>query len=137
MKVNEILQYDETMKNLIDNTTMDAKIKFRFLNMRKQFEPVVQNFQQMREEILQKYSEKKEDGSMGIFEPERDAFESDKDYDAALKKFQDTVESFQKDVNSILNDDANIELVKFKAEDIMNAGIPSDALLVIIDLIEE
>lgn len=137
MKVNEILQYDDTMKNLIDNTTMDAKIKFRFLNMRKQFEPVVQNFQQMREEILQKYSEKKEDGSMGIFEPERDAFESDKDYDAALKKFQDTVESFQKDVNSILNDDANIELVKFKAEDIMNAGIPSDALLVIIDLIEE
>ena len=137
MKVNEILQYDETMKNLIDNTTMDAKIKFRFLNMRKQFEPVVQNFQQMREEILQKYSEKKEDGSMGIFEPERDAFESDKDYDAALKKFQDTVESFQKDVNSILNDDAIIELVKFKAEDIMNAGIPSDALLVIIDLIEE
>ena len=137
MKVNEILQYDETMKNLIDNTTMDAKIKFRFLNMRKQFEPVVQNFQQMREEILQKYSEKKEDGSMGIFEPERDAFESDKDYDAALKKFQDTVESFQKDVNSILNDDANIVLVNFKAEDIMNAGIPSDALLVIIDLIEE
>lgn len=137
MKVNEILQYDETMKNLIDNTNMDVKIKFRFLNMRKQFEPVVQNFQQMREEILQKYSEKKEDGSMGIFEPERDAFESDKDYDAALKKFQDTVESFQKDVNSILNDDANIELVKFKAEDIMNAGIPSDALLAIFDLIEE
>ena len=55
MKVNEILQYDDTMKNLIDNTNMDVKIKFRFLNMRKQFEPVVQNFQQMREEILQKY----------------------------------------------------------------------------------
>jgi len=137
MKVNEILQYDDTMKNLIDNTNMDVKIKFRFLNMRKQFEPVVQNFQQMREEILQKYAEKREDGSMGIFEPERKSFESDKDYDAALKKFQGTVESFQKDVNSILNDDANIELTKFKAEDIMNAGIPSDALLAIFDLIEE
>lgn len=137
MKVNEILQYDDTMKNLIDNTNMDVKIKFRFLNMRKQFEPVVQNFQQMREEILQKYAEKREDGSMGIFEPERKSFESDKDYDAAFKKFQDTVNSFQKDVNSILNDDANIELTKFKAEDIMNAGIPSDALLAIFDLIEE
>lgn len=136
--VKEILKYDDTLRNLIDNgTQMNSKIKFRFLNMRKQFEPIVENFQKMREEILQKYAETREDGTMGIFAPEKEKFDSDEAFDKAVAEFQSTVDKFNDEVNKILDDEADIEISKFKADEIMNAGIPSDALLILYDIIEE
>lgn len=147
MTVKTILQYDDIMSNLINDYNIDAKIRFRFLNMRKQFEPIVQNFQKVREEILKKHAETREDGTMGIFTPERPdrtKFDSDDDYNkavadynVAMEKYNTSLEEFQKDLEPILNDDANIQLTKFKADEIMNAGLSSDALLVIYDLIEE
>ena len=137
MLVRDVLKYDDIMRDLIDNSQLNAKIKFRFLNMRKQFEPIVQNFQSVREEILKKHSETKEDGTMGIFAPERDKFESEEAYNEAVTSFEKTVEAFNKDIDPILNDEAKIEITKFKADEMMDAGISSDALLVMYDLIEE
>lgn len=147
MTVKTILQYDDIMSNLINDYSIDAKIRFRFLNMRKQFEPIVQNFQKVREEILKKHAETREDGTMGIFRPEipdRTKFDSDdaynkavEEYNAAMTKYDVTLAEFQKDLDPILNDEANIQFTKFKVDEIMSAGLSSDALLVIIDLIEE
>lgn len=137
MLIKDVLKYDDIMRDLIDNSQLNAKIKFRFLNMRKQFEPIVQNFQSVREEILKKHSETKEDGTMGIFAPERDKFETDEAYNEAVTSFEKTVESFNKDIDPILNDEAKIEITKFKADEMLEAGISSDALLVLYDLIEE
>lgn len=138
MKVKDVVQYDDILKNLIDNgTQLDTKIKFRFLNMRKQFEPIVQNFMQMREEILNKHAEQREDGTVGIFAPEEDKFESKEDFNKAVEEFQKKVDAFNSEVNKILEDKADIEFTKLKADDIMNAGIPSDALLALYDIIEE
>ena len=138
MKVKDVVQYDDILKNLIDNgTQLDTKIKFRFLNMRKQFEPIVQNFMQMREEILNKHAEQREDGTVGIFAPEEDKFESREDFNKAVEEFQKKVDAFNSEVNNILEDKADIEFTKLKADDIMHAGIPSDALLALYDIIEE
>lgn len=147
MTVKTILQYDDIMSNLIDNTAIDAKTRFRFLNMRKQFEPIVENFKTVREDILKTYSEIREDGTMGIFKPEepvKDQFDSNESYNDALSKYNDamdkfieTTKKFEADVNRILDDTVNIQISKFKVDEIMNAGLSSDALLVIYDLIEE
>ena len=45
--------------------------------------------------------------------------------------------SYEKRIKEFESEDVKIEFTKFKAADIMDAGIPSDALLAIFDLIEE
>lgn len=137
MTVQTVLQYDSIMQNLIDNTNIDGIYKFKFLQMRKQFEPAVANFNKVRDEILSKHSEVNEEGQTGIFRPNRDKFESDEDYDKAVKKYEESIEEFNKEIQPIFDEEVKIEFQKFKAVDIMNSGIPSDALLALYDLIEE
>ena len=137
LTIQEILNYDSVVKNIIDNTSVDGILKFRFLQMAKQFESTVENVNKVRDELIDKYSEVNENGQSGIFQPRRDQFVSDEDYNAAVKKFDDTIAKFNKDMKKVLDDTVELEITKFKASDIMNAGIPSDALLVLYNLIEE
>ena len=137
MKVKDVLRYNDIMKNLIDNSSLPAKVKFRFLNMCKQFEPVVENVNKVRDEALRKYAETREDGTYGIFVPEQDKFESEDAYNNAVKKFKASVKSFEADMKPVEDEDVNIEFTKFSAEEIMDAGLPADVLLAIYDLIEQ
>jgi hypothetical protein len=137
MQVKDIVKYDQIMTNIIDNSSVSGIIKFKFLQMRKQFEPVIDNVNKIRDEILTKYSETNEEGQSGIFQPVRDKFSSDEEYDKAVEKFNDSIAKFNADMDPVFEEDVKIEFTKFKAADIMNAGIPSDALLAIFDLIEE
>lgn len=138
MTINDVLSYNRIIKSFIDNATdVNSLIKFKMLGMVKQFEPVVQNFNTIRDDLIGKYGEENGDGSIGIFEPKKENYESDKEFEDAMKKYENTIKSFNEEIESIVNSEADIKINKFKAEEIMNAGIPSDYLVVLYDLIEE
>lgn len=138
MKIGDILNYNRSIKLIIDNAKdVNSLVKFRLLGMLKQFEPVVQNYETIREEKIQEYGTVSEDGRIGIFEPHEDAFEAVNDYQEAKAKYDETIKKFSNDLDEILNSEADIEIKKFKYTDIMDAGLSSDYLMVIYDLIEE
>lgn len=138
MKVNEVLEYNRIIKAIIDNASdVNALVKFRLLGILKQFEPIVGNFETIRQEKIMEYGTQTEDGNTGIIPPKKEDFEKDEDYDKAFKTFEDTVKKFNDDLNEVANSEAEINLKKFKYTDIVDAGIPADYLVAIYDLIEE
>ena len=138
MKVGTILNYNRVLKSIIDNATdVNSLIKFRFLGMLKQFEPIVTNFETIRDEKIKEYGTTDNDGRIGIFEPKEDAFETVTDFEEAHKKYVETINKFNDDLDAILDSDSEIEIKKFKYTDIIDAGLSADYLMAIYDLIEE
>ena len=138
MIVKDILDYNRKIKIIIDNAKdVNALVKFKLLGMLKQFEPVIANFETVRNEKILKYGTTTEDGNIGIFEPKKDDYENDDDYNKAMDDYFDAIKKLNDDLNEVVESDIDIEITKFKYTDIMDAGIPSDYLLAIYDLIEE
>lgn len=138
MTIRELLDYNSSIKTIIDNAKdVSALVKYKLLTMCKQIEPVEETVEKVRLEIINKYGTKKEDGSVGIWEPARDDYENDSDYDEAVTKYHSNIEQFQNDMNSLLNSESDITIKKFKSSEIFDAGLPADYLLAIYNLIEE
>ena len=56
MKVKEVLNYNRIIKAIIDNADdVNSLVKFKLLGMLKQFEPIVTNFETIRDEKIVKY----------------------------------------------------------------------------------
>lgn len=138
MTVNDVLNYNKIFKAMIDNNNgISALLKFKFLSVCKQFEPVVANFETVREEKINQYSTDNSDGRIGIIAPNKDDYDNDDDYNKAREKYEDSIKKFSDDINELLNSEADIEIKKIKASDIMDKGLSSDYLVAIFDLIEE
>ena len=138
LTVGKVIEYNRIIKAIVDNASdVNALVKFRLLGMCKQFEPIVANFEIIREEKIKQYGTTKENGNIGIFMPVKTDFENDEDYDKAMKEFEDTVDKLNAELDEILKSDSELKLIKFKYTDIIDAGLPSDYLLAIYDLIEE
>ena len=138
MKTRDILKYNDVIKNIIDNVTeVSSLVKFKFLGMLKQFEPIVNNYEMVRNELINKYGKPDNNGTIGIFLPQKEDYESDEEFNSAIKEYEDIISELNKELDKILNEDISINIKKFKAEDIMSIGIPADFLMVLYDLIEE
>ena len=61
----------------------------------------------------------------------------DDEYQKAVEEYDNNIKQFSADMSKVLEPETEINIKKFKAEDIMNAGIPSEYLIHIYDLIEE
>lgn len=137
MKVEEVLKCNQAIKSIIDNSKdVSALVKFKLLGICKQFEPIVENFEEVKEEAIQRYGSKDSNGRFGIFYPDRKQY-SDADFKAAVEEYDDAMHKFNNDIRSLLNTDVDINICKFKYADVMNADIPSDCLIVLYDFIEE
>lgn len=138
MKLETILQYNDVFKNLIDNAKeINALVKFRLLGIVKQFEPIVTNFEIVKEEKIRQYGKQQEDGSIGIISPDKDKFENEEEYNKAEAEFHDAVVAFNTDMNELLQSDIDIEIKKFKPDEVIDIGIPADFLVLLYDFIEE
>lgn len=138
MTVNDVLNYNQVFKSIIDNTTnVNALVKFKLLGMCKQFEPIIENFEKVRQDKIREFSNMNEGGNYGIIAPEKDKFENNEDFEKAQKEFDEAVEKFDAAIKEVTDSEVKIEIEKFKASDIIDAGIPADYLLAIYDLIEE
>lgn len=138
MKVKDILNYNDAIKGIINNTSdINSLIKFKLLGICKQFESIINNFEQIREEKIIQYGTVNSEGVTGIFSPNKEDYQNDDDYNKALSEFEQSIDNFKNDLNEILNSDVDMVIKKFKYSDIMDAGIPTDYLIAIYDLIEE
>lgn len=138
MTVNDVLNYDQIIKTIIDNATdINALIKFKLLGMCKQFEPIVENFTRVRQDKIREFGTTSDNGDIGIIPPNKDDFENDEDFEKAQKEFDDTVDKFNAAIEEVAMSEVKVEIEKFKSADIMDAGLPANFLLAIYDLIEE
>lgn len=138
MKVIEALKYNDAIRHMIDNTpVLDSYVKFKLLGVIKLLEPTVENYNKVREDIILKHSTSRDDGSIGIFEPNREDFTDDADYEAARKDYEAARDAFSQENAHILDSEADITLPKINYREIMNSGLSSADLTAIYDLIEE
>ncbi len=119
MKLSRILEINNILKSIIDNTQIkiDALLKFRMLGIMKQLEPSVVNFETVRNEKIREYG-KEEDGTIAI--PQDD--------EAALGRFT-------KDMEELLESEVKIKLSQLKPQEIFDRGIPAEFLVELYDII--
>ena len=133
MKIGEIINYNEIINVIINElNNVDSLAKFKLLGLCKQFESIIGQYEIARDELVNKYGENR-DGKFGIFEPIKDDYPSDEEYNIAVEKH----DSFKKELRNILDTETNIKIKKIKYTTIINAGIPANYLVAIYNLIEE
>lgn len=103
--------------------------------MLKQFEPVIANYEIVRNDKIKEYGTFTENGNYGIFVPQKDNYDNEDDYQKAIAQYEETFSKFDADMNEIADSESDIKLTKFGAE-ILDIGIPADYLLALYDLIE-
>lgn len=138
MTVKEVLNYDRIVKIIIDEMKyIDVKVRFRFLQMAHQFQPIVKNYNTIREEKITQYGSTHANGQFGIIKPDKDSYENEADYQKAVQDYDVVFKKFTSELNELLESDAKIEIQRFKPEEIMDSGIPADIMLELYDLIEQ
>lgn len=136
MKVKDILNYNRIIKDIINNgTNISALTKFKMLGMLKQFEPIITNYEVVRDEKIKEYGVLTDNGNYGIFVPQKNDFENEEDYQKAVDQYENVINQFDADMNEVVDSEADIKLNKFGKE-ILDAGISADYLLALYELIE-
>ena len=136
MKVKDILNYNSIIKDIVNNSTnISALTKFKMLGMLKQFEPIITNYEVVRNEKIKEYGVLTDNGNYGIFVPQKNDFENDEDYQKAVDQYENVINQFDADMNEVVDSEADIKLNKFGKE-ILDAGISADYLLALYELIE-
>lgn len=119
MKLIDILNKNEILKQIIETKDIPAIFKFKVLGIMKAIEPYLINLETVRNELIMKYGEEKEDGAFG------------------LAKDSSNFPTFSKEYEDLLNSETGFDMPKFKATEIFDIGIDTTLLLGIYDIIEE
>ena len=126
IKLGNILEINNVLKSIIDNTELkiDALFKFRLLGIMKNLEVPIANFNVIRDEKIKEYGKELEDEngnkSIGI----------DTDDKEAIAKFSE-------DINKVIDSEVDINIEKLKAIDVFDKGLPTEYLVKLYPIIEE
>ena len=122
LKLGEVLNLNQILKIIIDDSEskIDSLLKFKLLGIMKSIEPLIQNFEIIRNEKINEYGEKTDDGRVQISVENKDA----------IKKFNE-------DINKLANEEISININKFKPSDIFDKGLKAEHLLGLYPIIEE
>lgn len=132
MTVKNVLDYNKVIKSIIEDVDgVSSVIKFKLLVMLKQFEPIVSNFNIVRNDKILEYGTPDGNGDYTIPEPIRENFSTEEEYQHA----QEVMDRFITEIDELLDSEVEIQIKKLDVE-VMNSGIPTQYLLRIYDLIE-
>ena len=126
IKLGNILEINNVLKQIIDNTELkiDALFKFKLLGIMKNIEVPIANFEVIRNEKIKEYGKELEDEngnkSIGI--------------DANDKE---TVDKFSKDINKVIDSEVDVNINKLKSIDVFDKGLSADYLVRLYPIIEE
>ena len=126
IKLRNILEINNVLKQIIDNSDLkiDALFKFKLLGIMKNLEIPVANFDAIRNEKIKEYGKELEDKngnkSIGI--------------DADDKE---TIAKFSEDINKIIDSEVDVNVNKLKSVDVFDKGLPADYLVRLYPIIEE
>lgn len=117
----QIINVNEILKRIIDNKDLNINCisKFKLLGIMKALEPVVANFEFVKNEKIKEYGKEDDNGQVSI-NPEEEP---------------ETFKKYQEEIEGLLS--TFIEVDTIKVEDVIDKGIPADALVAIYDLISE
>lgn len=121
LKLSEILNLNQILKNIIDdkNLKMDSLFKFQLLGIMKTFEPYVTNFGIIRNEKIVEYGKKTGDGKTSIDQNDKEA-----------------MEKFMNDISKVVNGEVTINMAKLKAKDVFDKGLTAEYLVGLYPIIE-
>ena len=126
IKLGNILEINNVLKSIIDNTELkiDALFKFRLLGIMKNLEVTIANFNVIRDEKIKEYGKELEDEngnkSIGIDANDKDA-----------------IAKFSKDINKVIDSEVDVNIEKLKAIDVFDKGLPTEYLVKLYPIIEE
>ena len=126
IKLGNILEINNVLKSIIDNTELkiDALFKFRLLGIMKNLEVPIANFNVIRDEKIKEYGKELEDEngnkSIGIDANDKDA-----------------IAKFSEDINKVIDSEIDVNIEKLKAIDVFDKGLPTEYLVKLYPIIEE
>ena len=126
IKLENILEINNVLKQIIDNTELkiDALFKFKLLGIMKSFEVPIANFNVIRDEKIKEYGKETEDEngnkSIGISVDDKDA-----------------IAKFSEDINKVIDSEVDINIEKLKAINVFDKGLPTEYLVKLYPIIEE
>ena len=126
IKLGNILEINNVLKQIIDNTELkiDALFKFKLLGIMKSFEIPIANFEVIRNDKIKEYGKELEDEngnkSIGINANDKD-----------------TIVKFSEDINKVIESEVNVNINKLKSVDVFDKGLPADYLVRLYPIIEE
>lgn len=128
IKTGQVISIYNILQDIIDNNKdVDSSIKFKFLLTMNELTNVVSNFEKMRNEKINELGKdteiEDENGEKRIVKA------IDEDDVEARKNFSDTM-------NEIINSDIEVNIQKFKSDEIFNKGITSQQLVCLLPIIE-
>lgn len=119
MKLIDIVNKNQILKQIVETKDIPVTFKFKVLGVMKAIEPFLVNLETIRNELINKYGETKEDGTI------------------SLARESENFPVFAKEYEELLNGETDYDMPKFKASEIMNIGIDTNLLLGMYDIIEE
>ncbi len=122
LQLSEVLNLNQTLKLIIDDTTrkIDPLFKFRLLGIMKSIEGHVANFEIIRNEKINEYGTKAEDGSISI-----------------AKDDLDTIKKFNDDLMAVINSEVEINVSKLQAGEVFDHGVNAEYLVGLYPIMEE
>ena len=126
IKLGNVLEINNVLKSIIDNTELkiDALFKFRLLGIMKNLEVPIANFTVIRDEKIKEYGKELED------ENGNKSIRIDADDKEAIAKFSE-------DINKVIDSEVDINIGKLKAIDVFDKGLPTEYLVKLYPIIEE
>lgn len=122
LKLSELLHLNQTLKLIIDDTetSVDSLFKFKLLGIMKSIEPYVANFETIRNEKINEYGEKTEDGRIGISPDDEDA-----------------IRKFNEDLSKVINSEISVNLSMLRPGEVFDKGVKAEYLIGLYPVIEE
>ena len=126
IKLGNILEINNVLKSIIDNTELkiDALFKFKLLGIMKSFEIPIANFEVIRNDKIKEYGKELEDEngnkSIGIDTDDKE-----------------TIAKFSEDINKVIESEVDVNINKLKPVDVFDKGLPVDYLVILYPIIEE
>ena len=122
LKLGEVLNLNQILKIIIDDSEskIDSLLKFKLLGIMKSIEPLIQNFEIIRNEKINEYGEKTDDGRASIPAENKEA-----------------IEKFNADIKKLINEEVAVNITKFKLSDIFDKGLKAEYLIGLYPIIEE
>lgn len=124
MKLNEIWLLNNTLKTIIDSDSdahsIDSLFKFRLLGILKNLEAPIANFDIIRDEKIKEFGKEDENGNISISPDDKEA----------IQKFTDAIDK-------VANSDVEVSIEKLKVNEVFDAGVSTDYLVKLYDIIEK
>ena len=126
IKLGNILEINNVLKSIIDNSELkiDVLFKFKLLGIMKSFETPIANFEVIRNDKIKEYGKETEDEngnkSIGISVDDKDA-----------------IAKFSEDINKVIESEVDVNINKLKSVDVFDKGLSAEYLVRLYPIIEE